>query len=290
MPQQTINLGATGSGAGGDSARTAFEKAIANFAELYKAALPSTSAEKQAARDMFGLGTAATKAVQAGPNDATAGALMAVGAFGLGLRNPPSFPSLANLPGGGDSETISQIFNLTAAGLPIGDNLSGWVVNRAGRPCAFLFPNAQRLVMTRFDGAKWLNPVEFFSTGNILGTVSQSGGVPTGAIIERGSNANGEYVRYADGTQICWRDFAPISVAANAASAVIGWSYPAGFTAAPLMMPCATVNFSQHIDAALALCDNGPVHNQSSTRMILRNLSAAARDIGLRVVAIGRWY
>lgn len=38
----------------------------------------------------------------------------------------------------------------------------------------------------------------------ILGTVSQSSGVPTGAIIERGSNANGEYVRFADGTQICW--------------------------------------------------------------------------------------
>ena len=29
------------------------------------------------------------------------------------------------------------------------------------------------------------------------------GGVPTEAIIERGSNANGEYVRFADGTQIC---------------------------------------------------------------------------------------
>ncbi|HBO8902891.1 TPA: phage tail protein [Pseudomonas aeruginosa] len=44
---------------------------------------------------------------------------------------------------------------------------------------------------------------ELFHTGNILGTVSQSGGAPTGAIIERGSNANGEYVRFADGTQIC---------------------------------------------------------------------------------------
>ncbi|EPQ3032680.1 phage tail protein [Pseudomonas aeruginosa] len=44
---------------------------------------------------------------------------------------------------------------------------------------------------------------ELFHTGNILGTVSRSGGAPTGAIIERGSNANGEYVRFADGTQIC---------------------------------------------------------------------------------------
>lgn len=44
--------------------------------------------------------------------------------------------------------------------------------------------------------------VEFYQRSNILGTVSQSGGVPTGAIIERGSNANGEYVRFAGGLQI----------------------------------------------------------------------------------------
>ncbi|MCP3177314.1 hypothetical protein MJO47_09405 [Desulfuromonas sp. KJ2020] len=42
------------------------------------------------------------------------------------------------------------------------------------------------------------------AVADILGTVSQSGGVPTGAIIERGSNANGEYVKFADGTLICW--------------------------------------------------------------------------------------
>lgn len=42
-----------------------------------------------------------------------------------------------------------------------------------------------------------------YSPGNLLGTVSHSGGTPTGAVIEQGSNANGEYVRWADGTQIC---------------------------------------------------------------------------------------
>jgi hypothetical protein len=30
-----------------------------------------------------------------------------------------------------------------------------------------------------------------YSPGNLRGTVSQSGGAPTGAVIERGSNANG---------------------------------------------------------------------------------------------------
>ena len=37
----------------------------------------------------------------------------------------------------------------------------------------------------------------------IVGTVSKSGGIPTGAIIERGSNVNGEYVKFADGRLEC---------------------------------------------------------------------------------------
>ena len=48
---------------------------------------------------------------------------------------------------------------------------------------------------------------QIFHQGNILGTVSQSDGVPTGAVIERGSNANGGYVKFADGTMICFVAF-----------------------------------------------------------------------------------
>lgn len=43
-----------------------------------------------------------------------------------------------------------------------------------------------------------------YGPGNVLGAVSETSGVPTGAVIERGSNADGDYVRFADGTQICW--------------------------------------------------------------------------------------
>lgn len=39
--------------------------------------------------------------------------------------------------------------------------------------------------------------------GLFLGTVSEDEGVPTGAIIESGSNANGEYIKFANGTMIC---------------------------------------------------------------------------------------
>lgn len=54
-----------------------------------------------------------------------------------------------------------------------------------------------------------------FRRGTLLGTVSQSAGVPTGAVIERGSNANGEYVRFADGTQICTYVLPILTVAAG---------------------------------------------------------------------------
>ena len=65
-----------------------------------------------------------------------------------------------------------------------------------------------------------------------MGTVSQAGGVPTGAVIEQGSNANGSYVRLADGTQICSHvglnavQITPAHVAAT-------WSFPAAFVAPP---------------------------------------------------------
>ncbi len=42
-----------------------------------------------------------------------------------------------------------------------------------------------------------------YGAGNLLGSVSQIAGVPTGAVIEAGENALGRYVRFADGTQIC---------------------------------------------------------------------------------------
>ena len=59
------------------------------------------------------------------------------------------------------------------------------------------------LDLNPLGGPVLVNGNTAYHTGNIIGTVSQSGGVPTGAIIESGSNVNGEYVRYADGTMIC---------------------------------------------------------------------------------------
>lgn len=78
-----------------------------------------------------------------------------------------------------------------------------------------------------------------FHRGNILGTVSQSGGVPGGAVIQRGSNSNGQFVRFADGTQICWTNFGEYlphafkrgEVEVSAPGAAL--AYPAAFSEPP---------------------------------------------------------
>lgn len=68
-----------------------------------------------------------------------------------------------------------------------------------------------------------------YGPGTVLGVVSESGGVPTGAVIERGGNANGEFVRFADGTQICNM---PLTLAyLNGGRMTATWTYPAPFAA-----------------------------------------------------------
>lgn len=69
----------------------------------------------------------------------------------------------------------------------------------------------------------------------IVGTVSQSAGVATGAIQERGSNGNGEYTKYADGTLECWGSKTPTLTTSTAigqgfqSAAVTRYDFPAAF-------------------------------------------------------------
>lgn len=77
-----------------------------------------------------------------------------------------------------------------------------------------------------------------YTKAGILGTVSQAAGVPTGAIMERASNANGSYIKYADGSMTIFKAIPTasytVSTAAGSAfktAAVISpGAYPASMT------------------------------------------------------------
>lgn len=129
----------------------------------------------------------------------------------------------------------------------------------------------------------------YFRRENILGTVSESGGVPTGAVIERGANANGEYVRFADGTQICWRNIATASynittaVGALFRSGAQAFSYPAAFSETPT--GCAAVTGSDG-RVWVGTCLAGA----SWSILLFSAVSGAGLAETLRLVAIGRWF
>jgi len=134
------------------------------------------------------------------------------------------------------------------------------------------------------------DPAEVFKQSNILGTVSESGGVPTGAIIESGSNSNGEFIKYADGTLICKSPELTLDLS-NTSSQV--FAYPAPFVSEP------QTSFSWHseVQAGSGVADRRAAANSNPNpltdlngfrfRFRLNNVDDTVR---CNATAIGRWY
>jgi hypothetical protein len=119
-----------------------------------------------------------------------------------------------------------------------------------------------------------------YDQNSILGTVSESAGVPTGAVIESGSNANGKYVRFADGTQICIRHFSPGATSH-------AWTYPAAFiSSASSNLAVNAIVFSG--SAALVSVDFSP--SATASTFLLWDTAGAALSSQIHATAIGRWF
>jgi hypothetical protein len=121
---------------------------------------------------------------------------------------------------------------------------------------------------------------EVFNQGNIVGTVSQSSGVPTGAIIERGSNANGEFIKCADGTLICFENRSVTPVANTYTS--FSWTYPSAFSVAPVISVTA--------NSAQATLKNTQFSNSTTTSADIGIVRETATATTLSAIAIGVWY
>ena len=198
-----------------------------------------------------------------------------------------------------DPNTISQngLFQINAitgqANTPTARRFNGIHMQRASDRIAQImaavdagFPDPR--IFTRVNDGTWRPWRELYHQGNILGTVTQSGGVPTGAIVERGSNANGSFVRFADGTQICTHIISGVtapsatgSVFTSGAAGSFPWTFPAAFAVAPIVS--ASVNHPTSWANAL---------DSSSTSVEFRRFSSAAQTGGenVRLAAIGRWF
>jgi hypothetical protein len=105
--------------------------------------------------------------------------------------------------------------------------------------------------------------------------------------IERGSNANGDYTRFADGNQICIHSITG-SATTTAAGSIFtsgddSWTFPAAFVSTTGLALAATSNFAgRWIN----------VYAATTTTATIRQFNATsnASTPTLRVLAIGRWY
>jgi len=260
---------------------------IGNAAGSSRLALMAGNAE---AIEFDSAGLASGAAVQASAQDETAGRLLTVGAFGLGAGGPANLadPTRLDAPAG--------LYNIAAAdGWPFDGALlqlrrnTGRGLQIAARGSSSA-PNASSEILVRTSGNAFGGWAQLLHSENLLGAVSESGGAPTGAVIERGSNANGEYMRFADGTQICTSpDFKDLDVsdpsgAIYRTAEPVSWTPPAGFGGAISM------------SGAVASQGNSRTH-WGSLRVINSNsidISVFAptpvTDRAVRATVIGRWF
>jgi hypothetical protein len=173
-------------------------------------------------------------AVQATPADTTAGRLLTVGAFGLGSAAVPDVTA--------NTLNATRFARALAANGGVPDAGSDWHLIHVGRETGgragqiavadLAAAGAPRIaVRHRETSGAWAAWNRLVGLQNLVGTVSLAGGVPSGAVIERGSNANGEYVRFADGTQFC--QIAGVQFDFNSADLLsYTWTFPIGFAGA----------------------------------------------------------
>ncbi|WP_414156576.1 hypothetical protein [Pseudomonas sp. BNK-30] len=153
--------------------------------------------------------------------------------------------------------------------------------------------------ISNVGGTAWGTWAEIFTTENIVGTVGQSGGTPTGSIIERGSNANGEYTRFADGTQICTTKVRTIRTLNSPSGSVFhGGSeplrqFPIAFSSAPTIQITAGLEVGEAWFATAAgTTPNGLLLSATSwpAGYVFTQVSRAATYVCVEYTAIGRWF
>ncbi|WP_411035736.1 pyocin knob domain-containing protein [Shinella sp. BYT-45] len=241
------------------------------------------------------------QAVTQSQTDTTGGRLMKTNDFGLGYAITLT--------------AADNLDNLTASGLyynPTGANTTGnnYPISSAGALyVCYSQTNRHTQMFVSYGGnstaaglstfirsygnSGWTPWCEIIHQGTILRPVGQSGGVPTGGVMQRGSNANGDWVKFADGTQIATSSVTAtydINTAAGSAyvSAVIGLSLPINF------LSLATTSVSISPDQ-LAV-GNIWVGFQRASAVgaaqcrLMASSSLAGQTVGLKITAVGRWF
>jgi len=159
----------------------------------------------------------------------------------------------------------------------------------AGNPTVSLDPTIAAIGPLTITNGSFLRGTgaDAFAVTDILGNVAQSAGIPTGAIVERGSNANGQFVKYAGGHMECWyedttgQDVQQVNGSLFRTAADSTWTFPQTFVGAVIVTGASTVT-SRWLGIAL------PTTTTVAYRSYAGVTSATLNQVNLH--AVGRWY
>ena len=105
----------------------------------------------------------------------------------------------------------------------------------------------------------------------------------------RGSNANGEWIKFSDGTLICTHRYKPtpfVTIAPGLGVSLGGWTFPALFVGAPVV----TLNLEGAYSSVLIVSADG-VDTTNAYPIYASGTSSGTSFSGdLSTVAIGRWF
>jgi hypothetical protein len=128
-----------------------------------------------------------------------------------------------------------------------------------------------------------------FMTYSYAGVLNVPAGIQLGGrnIVESGTTSAGTYIRYADGTQICFLRNLAFGPAGANATATASWTPPAAFAnnSATVM---ATLQFAESTDAFTIARLNANMGSNGLVAVTGNFSASQVYRIGL--VAIGRWY
>jgi hypothetical protein len=251
-------------------------------------------------------GLATGAAVQSGPADARVGALMTVGAFGLGATEDA--PLLADLDAvdipAGTYRYAAGTAGTRPATVPASAEGSLVLVRETAGRCAQYLQDddatAPGLYHRAHRAGAWTDWARIHTGGSLLGPVSETGGLPTGAVIEQGSNEIGHYLKLADGTMMTWQttDLGSGVAAGNGTWAspystdVQTLSFPAVFAAPPVPSVTFGNGAGSNAHTRTMVASFADVQSDGLTGFRARRIGKDATDVNVlaHVTAIGRWF
>lgn len=133
-----------------------------------------------------------------------------------------------------------------------------------------------------------------FTRANSLGTVSQSAGVPTGAVFETGGNlANGKWTKYANGDMVVNRRLSITTAVATG----VGSLFYSGAIAATAFgvtfvgdLPTVQLTLEDSLGTTWMSASSPPTLTNAPAFYLFAPTSVASRTYTVNITSIGKWF